>query len=57
MLIPFGTLLVIILVAFMLGMLTSFILVVNAMLRDGLRPRPQPIKKAKKRHLLRLFPL
>jgi hypothetical protein len=33
MLIPFGTLMVIILVAFMLGMLTSFILVVNAMLR------------------------
>jgi hypothetical protein len=33
MLIPFGTLLVVILIAFMLGMLTSFILVVNAMLR------------------------
>ena len=33
MLIPLSTLLVIILVAFMLGMLTSFILVVNAMLR------------------------
>lgn len=33
MLIPFSTLMVIILVAFMLGMLTSFILVVNAMLR------------------------
>jgi hypothetical protein len=33
MLISFGSLLIVILIAFMLGMLTSFILVVNAMLR------------------------
>jgi fluoride ion exporter CrcB/FEX len=33
MFIPLGTLLVIILVAFMLGMLTSFLMVIQAMLR------------------------
>lgn len=33
MFVPAGTLIVIVLVAFMLGMLTAFILVINAMMR------------------------
>ena len=33
MFLPLGTLIVIVLIAFMLGMLTAFIMVVNAMMR------------------------
>ena len=33
MFLPLGTLIVIVLIAFMLGMLTAFIMVINAMMR------------------------